>query len=346
MGVEHRFTEAAGLKQGKAQQHGIANTAPYRCNHISFRCNILHQHRVDADTDNDEERLEAQGEQGTQVVLAHLPPFPVGHGRHGDRRNGCDQVDFHHAAIGDDENTDGKRPHGNAHKQTLEPQTEQRPQIHLHEPGIQVCGDAGNVDAGVPGHHAGRAVYHALGHIENAHDDAPGVRDDQDGAGGLEYPLEKHPGVHIMQVIFIGDELDQLQRHHKGQDQTGNRQDGRFGQAADHVEHAAVPALGRLAHLGGDLPDLLVYAVEHPGEVAGNAAHQDFLQPLCELFLDIIHFVFLLSRPSREKGGKGGGFCGGQGMSGLSPERSSGGHPKPEAPRAAMTEPRMTSESP
>lgn len=50
--------------------------------------------------------------------------------------------------------------------------------------------------------------------------------------GGLEYPLEKHPGVHIMQVIFIGDELDQLQRHHKGQDQTGNRQDGRFGQAA------------------------------------------------------------------------------------------------------------------
>ena len=47
-----------------------------------------------------------------------------------------------------------------------------------------------------------------------------------------------------------------------------------------HVEHAAVPCLRGRAHLGGDLTDFLVYMVEHPGQVADDAADQHFFQPL------------------------------------------------------------------
>ena len=44
---------------------------------------------------------------------------------------------------------------------------------------------------------ARRAVYDALSRLEHAHDDVPCVGDDEHGAGGLEYPFEEHPGVHV-----------------------------------------------------------------------------------------------------------------------------------------------------
>lgn len=51
-------------------------------------------------------------------------------------------VNFDHTAINDDENADIQRPHGNADKERLEPQAEQRPQLHFHQPILDTHHDA------------------------------------------------------------------------------------------------------------------------------------------------------------------------------------------------------------
>ena len=191
-------------------------------------------------------------------------------------------VNFDHTAINDDENADIQRPHGNADKDGLEPQAEQRSQVHFHEPGLHIRHDGGDVDGGVRADDPRRLRHDALGHIEHTHDDIPGIGDDEDSSGALEHPFEKHPGIHVMQVVLLHNELDQLQGHHKSQDCPGNGDDDGLGKVLDHVKNAAVPSLGRLAHLYGDVRYLLVDRIEHPGKVAHDAAHQQFFQPVCK----------------------------------------------------------------
>ena len=198
MGVEHALCEAAGLEQGEAQKDGVPHASPDRRADVAVHGDVLHQDGVDAHAYDNEECLEAQGEQGAQVILAHLPPFPVEHGRHGQRGHARYKINFHHAPVDDDENADGQRPHGDPHEKALEPQAEQRPQVHRHQPGLHVAHHAGNVDGGVPDHHARRIAYDGLRHVEHAHDDVPGVGDDQDRAGRLEHPLKKHPGIYVV----------------------------------------------------------------------------------------------------------------------------------------------------
>ena len=70
--------------------------------------------------------------------------------------------------------------------------------------------------------------------------------------------------IQIMQVVAVGNHLDQLQRHHDGQDHASNRHHDGVGKVLDHTENAAVPPLRGLAHLRGDVRDLLVHTVEHP----------------------------------------------------------------------------------
>ena len=68
----------------------------------------------------------------------------------------------------------------------------------------------------------------------------------------------------IMQVVAVGNHLDQFQRHHDGQDHASNRHHDGVGEVLDHTENAAVPPLRGLGHLYGYIRDLLIYAVEHP----------------------------------------------------------------------------------
>ena len=67
-----------------------------------------------------------------------------------------------------------------------------------------------------------------------------------------------------MQVVSVGNHLNQFQRHHDGQDHTCNRHHDGVGQILDHAENVTVPRLRRLPHLHGYIRDLLVHAVEHP----------------------------------------------------------------------------------
>ena len=212
---ENTLGEASSFEQGKTQQHRIAHTAPNRTDDVIIQGDILHQDRIDAHADNNEKCLKAQGHQGAQVILAHAAPFPSHHSRHRDGSHRGHEVDFHHPAINDDEYADGERPHGNTHKQRLEPQAEQRPQLHLHQATLHVGDNGADVDAGIRNDNAGCLIDNALCHIKHTHDDVPGIGDNQDGAGRFENPFEKDRCFDLVEVILVGDDLDQFQRHDK-----------------------------------------------------------------------------------------------------------------------------------
>ena len=38
---------------------------------------------------------------------------------------------------------------------------------------------------------------------KDTHDDIPCVRHNENGTEGLENPLEEHPGIYIVQIIFL-----------------------------------------------------------------------------------------------------------------------------------------------
>ena len=48
-----------------------------------------------------------------------------------------------------------------------------------------------------------------------------------------------------MQVVFVGNHLDQFQRHYNRQNHTGDGNHNGVGEVLDHVENTAVPALRR-----------------------------------------------------------------------------------------------------
>src|SRR5699024_9439132 len=82
---EQRLCEAAGLKEGEAQEHRVPHAPPDSAgNVVAAQGDTLHQHRVDAHADHNEERLEAQGQQGAEIVLPRVAPFPVHHRGKGD----------------------------------------------------------------------------------------------------------------------------------------------------------------------------------------------------------------------------------------------------------------------
>ena len=151
-----------------------------------------------------------------------------------------------------------------------------------------------------------------LRHVKHAHDDVPGVRHDEHRGEGLEYPLEEDERIEIVHVVAVNQHLDQFQAHDEGEDDTGDGDDDRFREAADHVEDAAIPAGRRHAHLAGDLAHPRIHgttnrtkdqgnahctgdirhlgidAVKQPGKIADHAADQQLLEPLGNLVPDKI----------------------------------------------------------
>ena len=291
MGIEYGAGKAAGFEQAEAEQHRVTHAGPDGGAYIGGYGDVLHQHRVDRHTDHNEKCLKAQGEQGAQIVLSHLTPFPVCHGRHGDGCHGSHQIYLNHASINDNENADGDCPGADTHEQGLKPQPQQRTHIHFHEPAFQIRDHRGNVDAGVSDHHPGSAVDNALGSIKDAHNNGPGVGNDENRGSTLEHPFEEHPGVNIIEVIAVCNELNQLQGHDDCQNRSGQGENHIIGKVLNHVEDTAVPRLGRQTNLTGDLADLLIGGIEHSGQVADNAADEDFFQPIRNAIPDKIHGV-------------------------------------------------------
>ncbi len=80
MRPEQGLGEAAGLEKREAQENRVAHTAPNGAgNIVAAQRNTLHQYGVDSHADHNEKRLEAQGQQGAEVVLPRVAPLPVRH---------------------------------------------------------------------------------------------------------------------------------------------------------------------------------------------------------------------------------------------------------------------------
>ena len=259
MRSEQGFCKAAGLEQCVAQQDRIAHAAPDGCGYVVAGCgDALHQHRIDAHTDHNEESLEAQGQQGAKVVLPRGAPFPVDHCGKGDGPDRGHQIHLNHSAVDHQEDADGKYLRTQPHEHTLKPQPQQSAHAPVGKLGLQIAHHAGDVDTCVGDDDPRRLTNHILRHIEHRHDDVPGIRDDQHGAEGLENPLEENPGVKVVKVVLLDDELDQLVAHDKGENNARDGDDHRLRKIADHVEDAAVPGGGRHANLPGDFAHLCV----------------------------------------------------------------------------------------
>ena len=307
MRVEYRLGQTACLEQREAKQHRVAHAAPHGGAQITADGDRLHQHRVDCHTDDNKKGLEAEGKQRSEIVLTHAACLLAHHSRHWDRCDGGDQVDLDHAPVGNEKHTDRNSLHGDTHKQTLEPEAEQFADLHALQSSLQPVCHGGYVDAGIADDHAGRPVDNALRHIKDAHDDVPGVRDDQHRSSGFERPLEEHPGIQIVEIVLFCDQMDQLQGHDKGEDQPGDGNDDCFRKVLDHRKNAAVPCLRGRSHIARDLTDLLVGAVEHPGQIAHDAVDQNVFQPVCDFGPQLIQCgtSFLPSRLTREGGDSG-----------------------------------------
>ena len=264
----------------------------------------MHQHRVNRHADDDEERLKAQGKQRPKVILSHLAPSVIHHGRHGNGGKRRNNVDFHHPAINDDENADAERLKGHAHEQGLKPQPQQRAQLHLLQPHLQISNDLHKVNVRIRADDSGGAAHDALRRVKDPHDDIPGVGNDQDGAEGLENPFEEDPGFKTLQVVLFQHQLQKLQRHHNGQNHTGDGENHVVRQAADHAVDAAVPCLRRRAHLPRNAADLLVDVVKQALQVAHNTADQDSLEPFRHFVPDKIQFLPSFWLPASRGNGK------------------------------------------
>ena len=71
------FRYAAGLEQTEAEQNRVAHTAPNGPGYIRCLSDLLDQHRIDADNHHNQKGLEAQRQQGFQVVLADAAPLRI-----------------------------------------------------------------------------------------------------------------------------------------------------------------------------------------------------------------------------------------------------------------------------
>ena len=65
MGTHNRFRQASGLEQREAQEYRVSHDAPDASDDVIRECDRLDQHRIDGDTDHDQESLEAKGHQGS-----------------------------------------------------------------------------------------------------------------------------------------------------------------------------------------------------------------------------------------------------------------------------------------
>ena len=83
---EYRLRQCAGFEQGETEDNGIGCKGEYRAVQIVRYYHVVYQNRVNADAYHNEEALKTDSEQGFEVVVSYLPPFPVRHCCKRDRR--------------------------------------------------------------------------------------------------------------------------------------------------------------------------------------------------------------------------------------------------------------------
>lgn len=105
---------------------------------IACAANLTNQDGVDGDTNHNEKALQPQGHKAAQVVVAHLPPFPVGHGGKGNRADGAINIDFHHAPHQHQHDAQGQDGGGDAQEHGFHQQAKQLANPHRLQLGRNV----------------------------------------------------------------------------------------------------------------------------------------------------------------------------------------------------------------
>ena len=130
MGTHNGFRQASGLEEREAQKDRVSHDTPDASDDVIRKGDCLDQHRVDGDTDHDQESLEAKGHQGSQIVLPDMALFPVSKGGERDRCQARHEVDLHHTAIDDHEDRNGQDRGTDLDDEGLQEQSEQFSQFH------------------------------------------------------------------------------------------------------------------------------------------------------------------------------------------------------------------------
>ena len=103
------------------------------CDNVVGERDGLDQYGVDPDTDHDQESLEAEGCEGSQVILSDLALLPVPEGREGDRCQADHEIDLDHSPVDNDEDQDRQDQGTQLHHEGLQEQSEERPEFHLFQ---------------------------------------------------------------------------------------------------------------------------------------------------------------------------------------------------------------------
>ena len=109
-----------------------------------------------------------------------------------------------------------------ADQQRLYGQAEQFANAHRFHAGAHLFKSGFDVDVCVAAYDTGCTGYDILTDVEDRHHNVKGVGNEVDRHSRLEEPLEEHPCVHVMQVVFLGDHGDQLVTQDKGDDDTSD----------------------------------------------------------------------------------------------------------------------------
>ena len=217
MRSENGFCHGTGLEQAETEQNSVAHNAPNGVDGIPGNRYALDQHRINGNTNQDQEALKTQCKQAFQVVLPHVALLVVAESRHGDGCKAHHAIDLNHSSVHDDKNDDTQYPHGDADEETLQEQPEQGAYIHLHQAGFQHR-QANVVDTGVSGDDAAGIGHHLLGDVEHCHHNIEGIGDEPDGHRCFEDPAHDKGRLKLRHVVVLGDHLDQFITGDEGQD--------------------------------------------------------------------------------------------------------------------------------
>ena len=100
VGGKHALCEAPGFEQRKTQQHRVAHARPDGLADVCAGGDAPYQHGVDRNADHNHKALETEGEQASEIALAHAAPLLAHHRRHGDGGYAGDEANLEHAPIG------------------------------------------------------------------------------------------------------------------------------------------------------------------------------------------------------------------------------------------------------
>ena len=288
MRSEDGFRHRAGLEQAETEQNGVAHNAPNGVDGIPGNRYALDQHRINGNTNQDQEALKTQCKQAFQVVLPHVALLVVAEGRHGDGRKAHHAVDFNHTPIDDDKNNDAQYPHGDADEEGLQKQPEQGAYIHLHQACFQHR-QANVVDTGISGNDATGIRHHLLCQVKDRHHNVESIADEPHRHRRFEDPAHDEGRLKLCHIVVLGDHFNQLVTGDEGQDDACNGQHHIPRKSFDHRKNARLKAGGLGAHLLCDVAHLRVYIVEQAGKIGHNACRQDAFDPVGNGFKNGFH---------------------------------------------------------